>query len=239
MKFIIIEPKDDNHNRGHKYPFLSSEILNCDISKILDYFLTFGNYNNESNISANSKDKFDEILDECVNYDRGALTKENSVEVFGKNSDLPIDFNKISEISSEKVIENSEAKIEENNENPATTESQDNKENTENQENKENTNTESHENKKNTAESQENKENTKTPKVVESDLEVKDQENTDNKTTDIKTEIEDAKSVEINIGDIISDVKSNVEDFFEKPGPNPFDSLEMKISNVNRVNKIL
>mmetsp|Transcript_32815 Transcript_32815/g.50109 ORF Transcript_32815/g.50109 Transcript_32815/m.50109 type:complete len:115 (-) Transcript_32815:2311-2655(-) len=31
-------PEDDQHNRGHKYPFLSAEIFNCEINQILDRF---------------------------------------------------------------------------------------------------------------------------------------------------------------------------------------------------------
>ncbi len=31
-------PEDDQHNRGHKYPFLAAEIFNCEINQILDKF---------------------------------------------------------------------------------------------------------------------------------------------------------------------------------------------------------
>jgi hypothetical protein len=30
--------EDAGHNRGHKYPFLSCEIFNCEINQILDKF---------------------------------------------------------------------------------------------------------------------------------------------------------------------------------------------------------
>lgn len=30
--------KDDGHNRGHKYPFVSGEIFNCEINQLLDRF---------------------------------------------------------------------------------------------------------------------------------------------------------------------------------------------------------
>jgi hypothetical protein len=30
--------KDDGHNRGRKYPFITGEIFNCEINQILDKF---------------------------------------------------------------------------------------------------------------------------------------------------------------------------------------------------------
>ena len=30
INFITIMPEEDEHNRGHKYPFLSSEVFSCD-----------------------------------------------------------------------------------------------------------------------------------------------------------------------------------------------------------------
>lgn len=38
VDFITVMPEEDEHNRGHKYPFLSSEVFNCDIPEILDMF---------------------------------------------------------------------------------------------------------------------------------------------------------------------------------------------------------
>lgn len=39
IEYITKEPTEDEHKRGHKYPFMSAEILNAEISKILDFFL--------------------------------------------------------------------------------------------------------------------------------------------------------------------------------------------------------
>ena len=33
-------PEDSTHDRGHKYPFIASEIFNCEISKMIDLFFT-------------------------------------------------------------------------------------------------------------------------------------------------------------------------------------------------------
>jgi hypothetical protein len=38
LDYIISEPQSDDHKRGHKYPFIASEILNCDVSKINEFF---------------------------------------------------------------------------------------------------------------------------------------------------------------------------------------------------------
>ena len=39
IDLIIQEPTEDEFKRGHKYPFVSSELLNCDTQKLLDYFI--------------------------------------------------------------------------------------------------------------------------------------------------------------------------------------------------------
>jgi hypothetical protein len=33
-----VEPTEDEFQRGHKYPFISCELLNCDVTKLLDFF---------------------------------------------------------------------------------------------------------------------------------------------------------------------------------------------------------
>jgi hypothetical protein len=38
IDYIIREPEGDDHKKGHKYPFMASEILNCDVNKINDFF---------------------------------------------------------------------------------------------------------------------------------------------------------------------------------------------------------
>lgn len=38
IDLITVMPEEDEHNRGHKYPFLASEVFNCDI--VTDMFFT-------------------------------------------------------------------------------------------------------------------------------------------------------------------------------------------------------
>jgi len=39
IDYITVMPtKEDSHDRGHKYPFISGEIFNCEINQILDKF---------------------------------------------------------------------------------------------------------------------------------------------------------------------------------------------------------
>ena len=39
IDYITVMPhKDDGHNRGRKYPFITGEIFNCEINQILDKF---------------------------------------------------------------------------------------------------------------------------------------------------------------------------------------------------------
>src|SRR5207342_3512845 len=40
IDYIITEPEVDDLKRGHKFPFVASELLNCDVGKINDYFTT-------------------------------------------------------------------------------------------------------------------------------------------------------------------------------------------------------
>lgn len=39
LDFIIqMPPEDASHERGHKHPFIASEIFNCELNKINDMF---------------------------------------------------------------------------------------------------------------------------------------------------------------------------------------------------------
>lgn len=38
IDLITVMPETDEHNRGHKYPFLANEVFNCDISEVIDKF---------------------------------------------------------------------------------------------------------------------------------------------------------------------------------------------------------
>ena len=38
IDFITVMPEEDEHDRGHKYPFVSNEVFNCDVNEIIDKF---------------------------------------------------------------------------------------------------------------------------------------------------------------------------------------------------------
>ena len=38
IDFITVMPETDEHNRGHKYPFIANEVFNCDMAKVTDRF---------------------------------------------------------------------------------------------------------------------------------------------------------------------------------------------------------
>lgn len=38
IDLITVLPEADEHNRGHKYPFLANEVFNCDITEVIDRF---------------------------------------------------------------------------------------------------------------------------------------------------------------------------------------------------------
>lgn len=38
IDLITVLPEVDEHNRGHKYPFLANEVFNCDITEVIDRF---------------------------------------------------------------------------------------------------------------------------------------------------------------------------------------------------------
>jgi len=40
VEYIIEEPTEDDQKKGHRYPFMANEILNCDVSKINEFFTT-------------------------------------------------------------------------------------------------------------------------------------------------------------------------------------------------------
>ena len=38
INFITVMPEEDEHKRGHKYPFIASEMFSCDMSDVIDMF---------------------------------------------------------------------------------------------------------------------------------------------------------------------------------------------------------
>jgi len=45
---MTVMPEADEHNRGHKYPFLSLEIFNCEINQVLSKFFEAPELKDES-----------------------------------------------------------------------------------------------------------------------------------------------------------------------------------------------
>lgn len=94
-----MEPSEDEFKRGHKYPFVSCELLNCDVPKLLDFFtLTesqriqkerkssntdsdFGATNSKDNwLDKNINKKFDENPEDKINENIEDNQKENNKE---------------------------------------------------------------------------------------------------------------------------------------------------------------
>ena len=45
VDFITVMPEEDEHKRGHKYPFVAAEIFNAEVMALIDqFFLTRGEY---------------------------------------------------------------------------------------------------------------------------------------------------------------------------------------------------
>lgn len=40
IDYITVMPEVDEHNRGHKYPFVANEVFNCDIHEVIEKFFT-------------------------------------------------------------------------------------------------------------------------------------------------------------------------------------------------------
>ena len=47
IDFITVMPSEDEHKRGHKYPYVASEIFNCEIYQVLDMFFSYGSEESE------------------------------------------------------------------------------------------------------------------------------------------------------------------------------------------------
>ncbi len=56
VEYITVEPLEDDNKKGHRYPFISNEILNCDVGKINDYFL-----NSEADLKKEEYETSEEI----------------------------------------------------------------------------------------------------------------------------------------------------------------------------------
>ena len=98
IELIIVEPTEDEFKRGHKYPFVSSELLSCDVQKLLDFFTLTESERLERNRKTSSVDSDLGISDSIIS--------NNDNTWFEKRDDL---YNKA------KTEENSEKKDEKEN----------------------------------------------------------------------------------------------------------------------------
>ena len=118
IDYITKEPERDEHNIGYKFPFMSAEILNSDVSKILDYFLIadnelenkeglLKNIDNELELSddfPNTK-KSNEGNNEDYNQEEGKPEDEFKDIIEEKNENEDNQKPKIEESSEEKNVE--------------------------------------------------------------------------------------------------------------------------------------
>ena len=88
VEYITIEPKEDDNKTGHRYQFISSEILNCDVGKINDYFISTDKEiiikeRKTSNVSGTDNDLrlSDERVDKKEEYEESKEEhKEDNIE---------------------------------------------------------------------------------------------------------------------------------------------------------------
>ena len=114
INYIIIEPKEDDQIKGHKFPFVASEILNCEEKKIYNYFLLTEdeldkeNENEKDHINLNSSHEMKDFLDENVISDLDKK-EEDDKNINGSN-DMQIDNEAEQEKKEEEKKEEKEGK---------------------------------------------------------------------------------------------------------------------------------
>ena len=67
LDYIIKEPKEDDHNKGHKFPFLCSRLLNVEEENIMNFFLKT---NKELKEERKKKEENEKRLNESLNMDK-------------------------------------------------------------------------------------------------------------------------------------------------------------------------
>ena len=84
LDYIIKEPKEDDHNKGHKFPFLCSRLLNVEEENIMNYFLKT---NKELKEEKNKKEENEKKLNESLNMDKFEEKNEdnNDNDINGNN----------------------------------------------------------------------------------------------------------------------------------------------------------
>ena len=83
INYIIKEPKEDDQLKGHKFPFVASELLNCDIDNISDLFLMTNpelKQKKEKEKMNNEKNTSKDYLSKDINDILSELNKEKNEE---------------------------------------------------------------------------------------------------------------------------------------------------------------
>jgi hypothetical protein len=109
LKYVMLEPKEDEHNKGHKFPFVAAEILSCETMRIHELFLE-----NENKFTENNKEikepenKEPEVLKEIINQVEEIneeIGEEIRVEASNKAGSNILDENQIKSVSNEEAKE--------------------------------------------------------------------------------------------------------------------------------------
>ena len=81
VDYIIKEPKEDDLLKGHKFPFIASEILNSDEDKIVNYFI-LNKSEEEFNLKKKNKKTFDNI--DLFNDHHNENKRDNNKDNYNK-----------------------------------------------------------------------------------------------------------------------------------------------------------
>ena len=120
INYIIIEPKEDDQLKGHKFPFIASELLNCDEPSISDLFLLTNSELKEKedkekiNENKNSSDDFslkekndnlqkEESKEEIKEENKKEINEENKEEKKEENKEENKQEKKINEYPNDKI----------------------------------------------------------------------------------------------------------------------------------------
>jgi len=73
IDYITVEPREDvSHARGHKYPFLSGEIFNCELSQILEKFFEAPEVDKDATPSEQARYSVESPTTEKLSNDSGS-----------------------------------------------------------------------------------------------------------------------------------------------------------------------
>ena len=111
VNYIIIEPTEDDQLKGHKFPFVSSELLNCNDQNISDYFLMTNSelYSKKENEKMNhEKNTSKDFSSKGINDILNELNKKEDEEEIKKEENKNEEENKKEENKKEEEIKNEE-----------------------------------------------------------------------------------------------------------------------------------